>query len=58
MFIFISLHFDCAQESVAAKVVKPVPTEPVTQEPTAPKEDEAPAKVKDVKPRPLSPYAA
>ncbi|KFK39221.1 hypothetical protein AALP_AA3G215400 [Arabis alpina] len=46
------------KESAAAKEVKPVPTEPVTQEPTAPKEDEAPAKVKDVKPRPLSPYAA
>ncbi|CAL9221400.1 unnamed protein product [Arabidopsis halleri] len=44
--------------SVAAKEVKPVPTKPVTQEPTAPKEDEAPPKEKDVKPRPLSPYAA
>ncbi|XP_010487816.1 PREDICTED: protein TIC 62, chloroplastic-like [Camelina sativa] len=46
------------KESVAAKEVKPVPTKPVTQEPTAPKEDEAPPKEKDVKPRPLSPYAA
>ncbi|KAG7582486.1 NAD(P)-binding domain [Arabidopsis suecica] len=44
--------------SVAAKEVKPVPTKPVTQEPTAPKEDEAPPKEKVVKPRPLSPYAA
>ncbi|CAE5967779.1 unnamed protein product [Arabidopsis arenosa] len=44
--------------SVAAKEVKPVPTKPVTQEPIAPKEDEAPPKEKDVKPRPLSPYAA
>lgn len=44
------------QESVAAKEVTPVPTEPVTQEPTPPKEDEA--QVKEVKPRPLSPYAA
>ncbi|VVA98158.1 unnamed protein product [Arabis nemorensis] len=46
------------KESVAAKEVKPVPTKPVTEEPKAPKEEEAPAKVKDVKPRPLSPYAA
>ncbi|CAH8342015.1 unnamed protein product [Eruca vesicaria subsp. sativa] len=46
------------QESVAAKEVTPVPTEPATQEPTTPKEDEAPAEVKEVKPRPLSPYAA
>ncbi|XP_009145844.1 protein TIC 62, chloroplastic [Brassica rapa] len=46
------------QESVAAKVVTPVPAEPITKEPTAPKEDEAPAQVKEVKPRPLSPYAA
>ncbi|EOA30079.1 hypothetical protein CARUB_v10013185mg [Capsella rubella] len=44
--------------SIAAKEVKPVPTKPVTQEPTAPKEDEAPQKEKYVKPRPLSPYAA
>ncbi|KAJ0264428.1 Protein TIC 62 [Hirschfeldia incana] len=46
------------QESVAAKEVTPAPTEPVTQEPTAPKEDEPPAAIKEVKPRPLSPYAA
>uniref|UniRef100_A0A1J3GVN7 Protein TIC 62, chloroplastic n=1 Tax=Noccaea caerulescens TaxID=107243 RepID=A0A1J3GVN7_NOCCA len=45
-------------KAVAAKEVKPVPTKPVAQEPTAPKEDEVPAQVKDVKPRPLSPYAA
>lgn len=57
-FIFISLHIGCGQASVAAKEVKPVPTEAATQEPTAPKEDEAPPKEKDVKPRPLSPYAA
>lgn len=44
--------------SVATKEVKPVPTKPVTQEPTAPKEDEAPPKEKNVKPRPLSPYAS
>lgn len=48
---------DCGQESVAAKELEPVPTKPVTEEPKAPKEEEAPAKVKDVKPRPLSPYA-
>ncbi|CAN7000526.1 unnamed protein product [Brassica rapa subsp. trilocularis] len=46
------------QESVAAKDVTPVPAEPITKEPTAPKEDEAPAQLKEMKPRPLSPYAA
>ncbi|CAH2053351.1 unnamed protein product [Thlaspi arvense] len=52
------LYVPPPKESVAAKEVTPVPTKPVTQEPTAPKEDEATAEVKDVKPRPLSPYAA
>ncbi|KAF8085031.1 hypothetical protein N665_0685s0023 [Sinapis alba] len=52
------LYVPSPKESVAAKEVTPVPNEPVTQEPTAPKEDEPPAEIKDVKPRPLSPYAA
>ncbi|ESQ48005.1 hypothetical protein EUTSA_v10020309mg [Eutrema salsugineum] len=52
------LYVPPPKESVAAKEVTPVPAKPATQEPTAPKENEAPAKVKDVKPRPLSPYAA
>ncbi|KAF2611872.1 hypothetical protein F2Q70_00011891 [Brassica cretica] len=41
---------------VAAKELTPVTIEPVTQEPTAPTEDEAHVEVKDVKPRPLSPF--
>ncbi|KAL1208729.1 Protein TIC 62 [Cardamine amara subsp. amara] len=52
------LYVPPPKASVAAKEVKPVPSEAVTQEPTAPKVDEAPPKEKDVKPRPLSPYAA
>ncbi|CAN6822555.1 unnamed protein product [Brassica oleracea var. botrytis] len=56
MVSFIFLHFDCVHESVAAKELTPVTIEPVTQEPTAPTEDEAHVEVKDVKPRPLSPF--
>ncbi|CAF1708256.1 unnamed protein product [Brassica napus] len=41
MVSFIFLHFDCVHESVAAKELTPVTIEPVTQEPTAPTEDEA-----------------